>query len=69
VASDLPVLREVLHEGIAVLVDPKDFDGWKIAIRSLASRATRENLGRAAKEEWEIEYTWVRRMDKILRYC
>ena len=69
VASDLPVLREVLHEGIAVLVDPKDFEGWKVAIRSLASEAIRENLGRAAKQELEIQYTWVRRMERILEYC
>ena len=68
VASDLPVLREVLHEGIALLVDPKDFDGWKEAIRSLASEARRESLGMAAKQELETKYTWVRRMKRILEY-
>ena len=68
VASDLPVLREVLHEGIALLVGPKDFDGWKEAIRSLASEARRESLGMAAKQELETKYTWVRRMERILEY-
>jgi glycosyltransferase involved in cell wall biosynthesis len=68
VASDLPVLREVLHEGIALLVGPKDFDGWKEAIRSLASEARRETLGMAAKQELETKYTWVRRMERILEY-
>jgi len=68
VASDLPVLREVLHEGIALLVGPKDFDGWKEAIRSFASEARRESLGMAAKQEFETKYTWVRRMKRILEY-
>ena len=66
VASDLPVLREVLHEGIALLVHPDCFDGWREAIRSLASEARRETLGRAAKQEFETKYTWTRRMERIL---
>ena len=66
IASDLPVLREVLHESIALFVDPKDFDGWKEAIRSLASEARRETLGRAARQEFETKYTWTRRMERIL---
>ena len=69
IASDLPVLREVLHEGIALLVDPRDFDGWKEAIRSLASEARRETLGKMAKQEFETKYTWVRRMERILENC
>ena len=66
VASDLPVLREVLHEGIALLVHPKDFDGWREAIRFFASESRRETLGRAAKQEFETKYTWRRRMERIL---
>ena len=66
VASDLPVLREVLHEGIAVFVSPKDFAGWKEAIRILLSPEKRAKLGLAAKEELALKYSWTGRMEKIL---
>ncbi len=67
VASDLPVLREVLHEGIAVLVDPGGTEEWKDAIRFFANATERDRFGLAAREEFLKHYTWGIRSKKILQ--
>jgi len=67
VASDLPVLREVLHEGIAVLVDPGGTEEWKDAIRFFANATERDRFGLAAREEFLKHYTWNIRSKKILQ--
>ena len=67
VASDLPVLREVLHDGIAVLVDASRAEEWKDAIRFFANAAERDRFGLAAREEFLMHYTWDIRSKKILQ--
>jgi glycosyltransferase involved in cell wall biosynthesis len=58
-ASDLPVLREVLSEDNSVLAPPEDAAAWNQALRSLAvDSRRREALGvraraDAARRSWE----------------
>ena len=68
VASDLPVLREVLDHGRnAWLVPPEDNDAWTEAIAKLrANPALRNRLGRAALEDLKQNYTWDGRAQSVL---
>jgi len=67
VASDLPVLREVLHDSIAILVDPSAIEEWKNAIRFFANATKRDRFGLAAREEFLKHYTWDIRSKKIFQ--
>ncbi|MGH2606020.1 MAG: glycosyltransferase, partial [Anaerolineales bacterium] len=65
-SSDLPVLREVLHDGIARLVPPMDPGAWSRALRDLTQDAsTRLALGRAAREE-AARHSWTQRTSSVL---
>jgi glycosyltransferase involved in cell wall biosynthesis len=70
IASDLPVLREVLkHEGNALLTEPADSQGW---IRQLQRLREDPGLGRKiglkAWEEVASHYTWEKRVQGIFSY-
>lgn len=65
-SSDLPVLREVLHEGIARLVPPMDEEAWSHALRGLAEDpSARLSLGRAARQE-AARHSWIERTRQAL---
>ena len=68
VASDLPVLKEILKDGEnALLVDPDNTDKWALALWKLKDNEwLRERLGRLAKMEYEKRYTWIKRAENIL---
>ena len=67
IASDLPVLREVLDEDIAVLVPPTDVTSWMGAITDLLNNPQRaESLGVAARKRVEDKYTWRARVKRCL---
>jgi glycosyltransferase involved in cell wall biosynthesis len=66
VASDLPVLREVLDEANAVLVDPEDADAWARALESLRDAGLRERLGVRARRDFLERHTWDIRARKVL---
>lgn len=68
IASDLPVLREVLTDGVtALLCDPDDVRSWAAALERLAhDPAERRRLGRSARELLLSGYTWKKRADRIL---
>lgn len=68
VASDLPVLREVLTHGTtALLCDPADLDAWEAAVRSLASDpALRERLARNGRALISDRFTWSARAGRVL---
>lgn len=68
VASDVPVLREVLTDRVnAILVAPEDVDGWVAAIEELVADANlRAKIGRRARADFLAEYTWRSRVDKVL---
>ncbi|MCS4085634.1 glycosyltransferase involved in cell wall biosynthesis [Salinibacter ruber] len=68
IASDLPVLREVLTDGKnAVLCNPEDSTEWIRALRQLNDDSSRRcRLGEQARRDFEAEYTWSARAKRIL---
>ncbi len=65
-SSDLPVIREVLDESMAVFCPPEDAAAWQTALRALlhdpARRATLAKNARRAAEK----YTWLARAKQTL---
>ena len=68
IASDLPVLREVLQNGVtAVMVPPEDINAWAVALKDLVKDGElMARLGLAARRLLEEEYTWDRRVVRVL---
>ena len=68
IASDLPVLREVLeHERNCLLCMPEDIDQWVFAINKLINNpALGKRLSRNAKNDFEQSYTWDSRVQQLL---
>lgn len=68
VASDLPVLREILEpEVTALLCDPDDPAAWAGALRRLRSEPeTARRLGAQAEAAFRQRYTWSRRVEAVL---
>lgn len=66
VASDLPVLREVLDDTNAALCDPEDVDSWRRALgRAAADTPWCDRLANKARQDVQ-KYTWRRRVRRIL---
>lgn len=67
IASDLPVIREVLNEQNAILVPPHDTDAWIRAIQKLIENTRmRSKLGAQALEDFMNHYTWQKRATHVL---
>jgi len=66
VASDLPVLREVLNEEIAVMVRPDNYDGWIEAINRLRDDKMRKKMGNEVRKLFLHKYTWEKRASSVL---
>jgi glycosyltransferase involved in cell wall biosynthesis len=65
-ASQLPVLREVLNDQNAILLPGDDVGAWAAALQSLATDAgARERLGAAARHSAQ-GYSWQARAAAIL---
>lgn len=69
VASDLPVLGEVLRDGENALIVPAgDVEAWEAAILRLARNGEeRRTLGDAARCECLRKYTWTARARTVLQ--
>jgi glycosyltransferase involved in cell wall biosynthesis len=66
VSSDLPVIREVLHEKNAVFCEPEDVGDWRVEIEGLLKDlARRRELENQARQDVQ-GYTWVARARKIM---
>jgi len=64
--SDLPVLREVLDEQMAVFCPPDDDNAWDAALGALlADEKWRYKLGQQARNRVE-RYTWLERGRRVL---
>jgi glycosyltransferase involved in cell wall biosynthesis len=64
--SDLPVLREVLHDGNALLLPPEDAGAWMAALEGLRrDPARRAALGAQARQD-VTQYTWQARAARVL---
>ena len=66
IASDLPVLKEVLNEKTAILVSPNDIKLWKAAIHSLKNNTIRKELGDAAYKAFRANHTWNIRAGNVI---
>ena len=65
-ASDLPVIREVLNQQNSILCPPEDLDSWTAAFRSLIEDDDlRRVLSRQALEDIQ-SYDWVQRAHKLI---
>jgi glycosyltransferase involved in cell wall biosynthesis len=66
VASDLPVLREVLNEGNCLLVPAEDFSAWNLSLRGLAEEPQRRmTLGARARADAQW-HSWEARAREAL---
>ena len=68
VCSDLPVLREVIDDGVeALLAPPDDISAWTAALERLRDDAgLRARLGTAARERIAREFSWDVRAARVL---
>ncbi|MDP3956283.1 MAG: glycosyltransferase [bacterium] len=61
IASDLPVIREVVDEKSAILVPHNDTNEWIGAVSSLENKEKRSNLAKQAHDIFLQKYTWQKR--------
>ncbi|MEK8143055.1 glycosyltransferase [Streptomyces sp. M10(2022)] len=68
IASDLPVLREILQDGVNCLLRPPDDpDAWADAVEHLVSDAAfGRSLGDAARQQFLHRHTWRHRANLVL---
>jgi glycosyltransferase involved in cell wall biosynthesis len=68
ISSDLPVLREILHDGHnSLLVPPADATAWVSALDRLhADPALAARIGATAHAQYERQHTWTRRAEQIV---
>jgi glycosyltransferase involved in cell wall biosynthesis len=65
-ASDLPVLHEVLDESMAIFCPPEAVDNWAEVLRNLlGDPKLRQTLGQRARTAVR-EYSWIERAKRIL---
>lgn len=68
VASDLPVLREVLQDGVnSLLVPPGDIEAWAEALQRLTDPDMRATLGAGGRQSVEDGHTWSHRAQQVLQ--
>lgn len=68
ISSDLPVLREVLHDREnCLLVAPDDVSSWVEAVNKLLnSSELASKIKSRAYEQFRSDYTWYRRADRMI---
>jgi glycosyltransferase involved in cell wall biosynthesis len=68
VASNLPILTEVIRDGeTALLCDPEDPEEWRQTLASLhADPVLRDRLGKNAFDEFRAQYSWERRAERLV---
>ena len=67
IASDLPVLREVLNENNSLLVQCDDYEKWIEAVLKLTDRSLREKIATEAHKDFKESFTWKQRAKNILK--
>jgi glycosyltransferase involved in cell wall biosynthesis len=69
VASDLPVLGEVLRDGVNALIAPAgDAAAWQRAVqRLLDDAALRVRIASSAQHQLRCDHTWDARAERVLR--
>lgn len=66
IASDLPVLREVLNEKNSILVTPNDIEEWANALLTLEDKVVRMDIANRAYLDFSTQYTWLNRAQTII---
>lgn len=66
IASDFPVIREVLNKKNSILVDCDDIDMWVNSINKLRDAKERELIANQALSDF-YNYTWKNRAIKVIR--
>ncbi|MTB53169.1 glycosyltransferase family 4 protein [Lewinella sp. W8] len=69
ISSDLPVLKEVLTDEVALFCDPENVDSWIEALQRIKGDGDlRIAMGIAAKKLFEEKYSWKERARRILEF-
>lgn len=67
IATDLPVLHDVLNEDNSIMCKPNDMEEWKRAILKLSQdKVYAEKLAKKAYEDFIANYTWDARAAKMI---
>lgn len=60
IASDIPIVREILRDGVtALLAPPEDMDAWAAALRRLEDPSLAQQLAEAARSDHARRFTWA----------
>ena len=65
IASDFPVIREVLNEKNSILVDCDDIDGWVNSLNKLKNVKNREVIANKALQDFN-NFTWKNRATNVV---
>jgi glycosyltransferase involved in cell wall biosynthesis len=67
IVSDLPVLREIVTDGVtALLARPDDVDAWVGAVERLRDPTLRNQLAERARAQLVARHTWSQRATDVL---
>ena len=66
IASDLPVIREVLNERNSILVKHDDIELWISSIKKLKNFDYRETISNKSLSDFS-EYTWKNRAMRLIK--
>ena len=67
IASDLPVIREVLNDKNSILVEPDNIDLWIKSLKKLRVSKNRELIASKALIDFR-NYTWNNRANLVIKY-
>ena len=65
IASDFPVIREVLNDKNSILVDCDDIDGWVSSLNKLKNLKNREVIANQALNDF-YNYSWKKRAMQVV---
>lgn len=69
IASDIPVVREILRDRVtALLVPAEDMDAWVVALRTLEDPVLARRLAAAAQAELVQQFTWTAKAKAVTEY-
>ena len=66
IASDIPVIKEILNETNSILLDYNNVSLWIRAIEKLRDAKTREMIANKALADF-YKYTWKNRAEQIIK--
>lgn len=69
IASDIPIVREILQHGVtALLAAAEDIEAWIAALRQLEDPALAQRLGTAARTDLAQRFTWAAKAQRIINH-